>query len=145
MLDDPVVVGVEVRDGLGDRSPVGAPPDRLLGHRSPFAIRASGKRSSTGTPRTRKQAHGGVAQVEVLLRNFLFGFYSFAASCFVLAITFGEVPENRVGLGERAVVFEHDGGQVERGAESAQGDSSIRKIDHRELPDWAVVEQHGHR
>jgi hypothetical protein len=31
-------------------------------------------------------AHGGVAQVGVLLRNFLFGFYGFAAFCFVLAI-----------------------------------------------------------
>ncbi len=32
-------------------------------------------------------AHGGVAQVGVLLRNFLFGFYGFAAFCFTLAIT----------------------------------------------------------
>ena len=32
-------------------------------------------------------AHGGVAQVEVLLHNFLFGFYGFAAFCFALAIT----------------------------------------------------------
>jgi hypothetical protein len=32
------------------------------------------------------QAHGGVAQVDVLLRNFLFGFYGFAAFCFVLTI-----------------------------------------------------------
>jgi hypothetical protein len=31
-------------------------------------------------------AHGGFAQVSVLLRNFLFGFYGFAAFCFVLAI-----------------------------------------------------------
>lgn len=31
-------------------------------------------------------AHGGVAQAEVLLRNFLFGFYGFAAFCFVLAV-----------------------------------------------------------
>jgi len=31
-------------------------------------------------------AHGGFAQVAVLLRNFLFGFYGFAAFCFVLAI-----------------------------------------------------------
>jgi hypothetical protein len=30
-------------------------------------------------------AHGGVAQVRVLLRNFLVGFYGFAAFCFVLA------------------------------------------------------------
>lgn len=31
-------------------------------------------------------AHGGVAQVDVLLRNFLLGFYGFAAFCFGLAI-----------------------------------------------------------
>jgi len=31
-------------------------------------------------------AHGGVAQVRVLLRNFLFGFYGFAAFCFTLAV-----------------------------------------------------------
>jgi len=31
-------------------------------------------------------AHGGVAQVSVLLRNFLFGFYGFAAFCFALAV-----------------------------------------------------------
>jgi hypothetical protein len=31
-------------------------------------------------------AHGGVAQVDVLLRNFLVGFYGFAAFCFVLAV-----------------------------------------------------------
>ena len=31
-------------------------------------------------------AHGGFAQVSVLLRNFLFGFYGFAAFCFALAI-----------------------------------------------------------
>jgi hypothetical protein len=31
-------------------------------------------------------AHGGVAQVGVLLRNFLFGFYGFAAFCFALAV-----------------------------------------------------------
>lgn len=31
-------------------------------------------------------AHGGVTQVGVLLRNFLFGFYGFAAFCFVLAV-----------------------------------------------------------
>lgn len=30
--------------------------------------------------------HGGLAQVNVLLRNFLFGFYGFAAFCFALAI-----------------------------------------------------------
>jgi hypothetical protein len=31
--------------------------------------------------------HGGVAQVGVLLRNFLLGFYGFAAFCFTLAVT----------------------------------------------------------
>jgi hypothetical protein len=31
-------------------------------------------------------AHGGFAQVGVLLRNFLFGFYGFAAFCFALAV-----------------------------------------------------------
>jgi hypothetical protein len=31
-------------------------------------------------------AHGGVAQVGVLLRNFLFGFYGFAAFCFTLTL-----------------------------------------------------------
>jgi len=30
--------------------------------------------------------HGGFAQVSVLLRNFLFGFYGFAAFCFTLAV-----------------------------------------------------------
>jgi hypothetical protein len=32
-------------------------------------------------------SHGGSAQVTVLLRNFLFGFYGFAAFCFALAVT----------------------------------------------------------
>lgn len=32
-------------------------------------------------------AHGGVPQLEVLLRNFLLGFYGFAAFCFTLALT----------------------------------------------------------
>ena len=31
-------------------------------------------------------AHGGVGQIEVLLRNFLVGFYGFAAFCFALAL-----------------------------------------------------------
>jgi hypothetical protein len=31
-------------------------------------------------------AHSGAAQLELLLRNFLFGFYGFASFCFVLAI-----------------------------------------------------------
>jgi hypothetical protein len=32
-------------------------------------------------------AHGGTGQVEVLLRNFLLGFYGFAGFCFVLAVS----------------------------------------------------------
>lgn len=32
-------------------------------------------------------AHGGAAEVDALLRNFLLGFYGFAAFCFVLAIS----------------------------------------------------------
>jgi hypothetical protein len=32
-------------------------------------------------------AHGGFAQVGVLLRNFLVGFYGFAAFCFTLAVS----------------------------------------------------------
>lgn len=32
-------------------------------------------------------AHGGVAQIGVLLRNFLVGFYGFAAFCFALAVS----------------------------------------------------------
>lgn len=36
-------------------------------------------------------AHGGFAQVGVLLRNFLFGFYGFAAFCFTLALALPEL------------------------------------------------------
>jgi len=36
-------------------------------------------------------AHGGVAQVDTLLRNFLIGFYGFAAFCFVLALALPEM------------------------------------------------------
>jgi hypothetical protein len=36
-------------------------------------------------------AHGGFAQVSVLLRNFLFGFYGFAAFCFTLALALPEL------------------------------------------------------
>jgi len=36
-------------------------------------------------------AHDGAAQVKALLRNFLLGFYGFAAFCFVLAVTLPEV------------------------------------------------------
>lgn len=37
-------------------------------------------------------AHGGVPQLELLLRNFLFGFYGFATFCFVLAIALPSLP-----------------------------------------------------
>lgn len=37
------------------------------------------------------QAHGGFAPLAVLLRNFLIGFYGFAAFCFVLAVALPEV------------------------------------------------------
>lgn len=40
-------------------------------------------------------AHGGPAQVRILLRNFLFGFYGFAAFCFTLAIA---LPTATTGL-----------------------------------------------
>ncbi len=36
-------------------------------------------------------AHGGAAQVNVLLRNFLYGFYGFAAFCFALALALPEL------------------------------------------------------
>ena len=36
-------------------------------------------------------AHGGVAQVDTLLRNFLVAFYGFAAFCFVLALALPEM------------------------------------------------------
>jgi hypothetical protein len=36
-------------------------------------------------------AHGGVAHIGVLLRNFLLGFYGFAAFCFVLALALPEL------------------------------------------------------
>jgi hypothetical protein len=36
-------------------------------------------------------AHGGVAHVDTLLRNFLVGFYGFAAFCFALAVALSEM------------------------------------------------------
>jgi hypothetical protein len=36
-------------------------------------------------------AHGGTGQVEVLLRNFLLGFYGFAAFCFLLAVSLPDI------------------------------------------------------
>lgn len=40
-------------------------------------------------------AHGGVAQVNVLLRNFILGFYGFAGFCFTLALA---LPDLRTGV-----------------------------------------------
>lgn len=37
------------------------------------------------------QAHDGAEQVKALLRNFLLGFYGFAAFCFILAVTLPEL------------------------------------------------------
>ena len=37
------------------------------------------------------QAHGGFAPLALLLRNFLIGFYGFAAFCFVVAVALPEV------------------------------------------------------
>jgi hypothetical protein len=39
-------------------------------------------------------AHGGIAQVSVLLRNFLFGFYGFAAFCVALAAALPALPSS---------------------------------------------------
>jgi hypothetical protein len=57
----------------------GALGPHLSGLLAPFPIITSVLAVFTHT-------HGGVAQVGVLLRNFLFGFYGFAAFCFTLAI-----------------------------------------------------------
>lgn len=57
----------------------GALGPHLSGLLAPFPIITSVLAVST-------HAHGGFAQVGVLLRNFLFGFYGFAAFCFVLAL-----------------------------------------------------------
>ncbi len=57
----------------------GALGPHLSGLLAPFPIITSVLAAFT-------QAHGGVAQVRVLLRNFLFGFCGFAAFCFVLAL-----------------------------------------------------------
>lgn len=57
----------------------GALGAHLSGLLAPFPIIASVLAVFT-------HAHGGFAQVAILLRNFLFGFYGFAAFCFVLAI-----------------------------------------------------------
>jgi len=57
----------------------GALGPHLSGLLAPFPIITSVLAVFTHT-------HGGVAQVSVLLRNFLFGFYGFAAFCFALAV-----------------------------------------------------------
>lgn len=56
----------------------GALGPHLSGLLAPFPIITSVLAAFT-------HAHGGRAQLEILLRNFLFGFYGFAAFCFVLA------------------------------------------------------------
>ncbi len=58
----------------------GALGPHLSGLLAPFPIVTSVLAVFTHT-------HGGIAQVEVLLRNFLVGFYGFATFCFVLAIS----------------------------------------------------------
>ena len=57
----------------------GALGPHLSGLLAPFPV-------ITSTLAVFTHAHGGFAQVNVLLRNFLFGFYGFAAFCFVLAV-----------------------------------------------------------
>ncbi len=57
----------------------GALGPHLSGLLAPFPIITSVLAVFTHT-------HGGFAQVSVLLRNFLFGFYGFAAFCFALAV-----------------------------------------------------------
>jgi hypothetical protein len=58
----------------------GALGPRLSGLLAPFPI-------ITNVLAVFTYAHAGVDQVALLLRNFLFGFYGFAAFCFVLAIS----------------------------------------------------------
>jgi hypothetical protein len=55
------------------------------------------------------QAHGGFATVSVLLRNFLVGFYGFAAFCFVLAIVLPAL--------STAAAFSLDGGSARRASD----------------------------
>jgi hypothetical protein len=65
---------------LGLTAASGALGPHLSGLLAPFPIVTSVLAVFT-------HAHGGVTQVSVLLRNFLFGFYGFAAFCFVLTVT----------------------------------------------------------
>lgn len=62
----------------------GALGPHLSGLLAPFPIITSVLAVFTHT-------HGGVAQVDVLLRNFLFGFYGFAAFCFALTLALPEL------------------------------------------------------
>jgi hypothetical protein len=51
-------------------------------------------------------AHAGVEPIVILLRNFLLGFYGFAAFCFALAISLGELPTAAAfGLAAVAALF----------------------------------------
>jgi len=58
----------------------GALGPHLSGLLAPFPIITSVLAVFTHT-------HAGLDQVSILLRNFLFGFYGFAAFCFVLAVS----------------------------------------------------------
>lgn len=69
---------------LGLTAVSGALGSHLSGLLAPFPIITSVLAVFTHT-------HGGVAPLGVLLRNFLFGFYGFAAFCFVLAIALPEL------------------------------------------------------
>jgi hypothetical protein len=62
----------------------GALGPHLSGLLAPFPIITSVLAIFTHAP-------GGSAQVSVLLRNFLFGFYGFAVFCFALAVTLPEL------------------------------------------------------
>ncbi|HYP55958.1 MAG TPA: hypothetical protein VEQ41_06620 [Solirubrobacterales bacterium] len=63
----------------------GALGPHLSGLLAPFPI-------ATSVLAVFTHAHGGVAQVVVLLRNFLLGFYGFAAFCFALAVALPALP-----------------------------------------------------
>lgn len=62
----------------------GALGPRLSGLLAPFPIITSVLAVFT-------HAHGGAEQARVLLRNFLVGFYGFAAFCFTLAVVLGSI------------------------------------------------------
>ena len=78
--EDPALAALRGRrlpggTALGD----GALGAHLSGLLAPFPI-------STSVLAVFTQGHGGFAPLAVLLRNFLIGFYGFAAFCFVLAM-----------------------------------------------------------